>query len=57
MCSRFEMHAPPRELTRRFGQKSPPDMSNTPELRPTDQVLVVDRADGIGQPGQSDLIR
>ncbi|HEX9569055.1 MAG TPA: SOS response-associated peptidase [Rhodospirillales bacterium] len=44
MCSRFEMNAQPRELARRFGLKSPPPVPNAPELRPTNQALVIDRA-------------
>ncbi len=47
MCSRFEMNAQPRELARRFSLKSPPPVPNAPELRPTHQALVVNRADGI----------
>jgi putative SOS response-associated peptidase YedK len=50
MCSRFEMNSPPRELARRFGLKAPPQAPNTPELRPTDQALVIDRADGGAEP-------
>jgi putative SOS response-associated peptidase YedK len=46
MCSRFEMNAQPRELARRFGLKSPPPVPNAPELRPTNQALVVEWADG-----------
>lgn len=46
MCSRFEMNAPPRELARRFGLKSPPTAANAPEFRPTDQALVVSGAAG-----------
>ena len=41
MCSRFEMNARPGELARRFGLKAAPPLPNTPELRPTDQALVI----------------
>jgi len=44
MCSRFEMNAQPRDLARRFGLKTPPPVPNAPELRPTNQALIINRA-------------
>ncbi len=51
MCSRFEMDARPGDLGRRFGLEAAPPLPNTPELRPTDQALVIGVWAGDAGPG------
>lgn len=49
MCSRFALAASPREVALAFDLRDPPAVPNAPEIRPSDQILVID------EPGRSGL--
>jgi len=47
MCSRFEQKVRASEVAKRFGLSDTPPLVNAPEIRPTDQALVIT---SMGQP-------